>query len=354
MALLSWLPARPSFYVAAGVYLSVLLVCSLGNDWASARGREALAQQHRTPLDPTQPLNTVLYDAGVLLLPHWYDHLWLPDAGVAVLLLVAVALVAGYGADKRTAALLAPPPQFSPSAFRRVAPIAAVKVLASAAAGGRSPSPVRSRSPDSARVLSSPTLTAMANGAASSPSGSSSPSLQFFPLVAQPLGASDRLALMLWCHSYVLLLRWVISCATVYAGSARCVRQSLLHTSNAGFALNTGCFDLMFSGHASFSVLIGSFAAMTPGWSVATVKLPVLMFAVASAAVNVLVGDHFTADVLVGAYVGASIAALHRQQWRACFGYHSSSSNRGSADGEDNEPFASQAERQILLSSSRG
>jgi hypothetical protein len=133
------------------------------------------------------------------------------------------------------------------------------------------------------------------------------------PSVASPRLA--RLALLCSMHAYILLLRCATSTVTVYSGSPRCIAQSLLHAENAGLALNTGCFDLMFSGHASFSALIGSVLVWhreVPLWMRALVSV----LAVVSCASNIFVGDHYASDVLVGSYVGFSMAWMHKEEWR--------------------------------------
>jgi len=236
------------------VYVLVLLAASWGNDLSTAVGRAELHARHGG-MEAAEELlaaaatmgvaeaeaaaggaqhGSILYDAGAAWLVKLHHWSWLPDVGVAVMMLIIAAL------------MLAPAPSTAKHA------------------------------------------------------------------------RWTRFTTLLWSHAGVLALRCLTSCATVYDASPRCRQQRLLQASNAGFLLNTGCFDLMFSGHASFSFLVGAFAWFCPHWSW-TSKFCALVLATLSAAVNISVGDHHTADVLVGAYIGASMAALSRRKWRNTF-----------------------------------
>jgi hypothetical protein len=139
------------------------------------------------------------------------------------------------------------------------------------------------------------------------------------PALHAPSSFSARASLLLVMHAYVLLLRTVSVCVTILGASPRCQQEAaLMHADNAGFVLNTGCFDLMFSGHSSFAALVGA-AAMWCGALSRPSKALVVLAALLAAVSNVLVGDHYSADVWVGVYVGASIAAMHRHDIRAAF-----------------------------------
>jgi hypothetical protein len=253
-----------------------MLLAAWGNDLSTAVGRAELQQRHggldaaellfSFPDDdgvgaaaPTATAATlasaitgttssrrhgsILYDAGAAWLSDLHHLEWLPDVGVAAMLLLVAAFL--------------------------TAPVPVPKTPATA-------------------------------------------------MTQQPHPRWTRFTVLLWSHASVLALRCATSCATVYDASPRCRRHRLLQASNAGFLLNSGCFDLMFSGHASFSFLVGMFAYLCPRWS-KFAKFLALIAATASAAANIAVGDHHTSDVLIGAYVGASMAALQAKKWADTF-----------------------------------
>ena len=140
---------------------------------------------------------------------------------------------------------------------------------------------------------------------------------------AAATGAASTPALrFLWVtcmYSSLLSLRTASVCMTILGASPRCQAQSaLLSADNAGFALNSGCFDLMFSGHSSFSVFVGSLAVVSRGFSVPS-KVILVTLALLSAICNVAVGDHYSSDVWIGSYVGASVVAICRAKIREVF-----------------------------------
>jgi hypothetical protein len=260
------------------VYVCVLLLAAWGNDLSTAVGRAELQQRHGgldaaellfsssggdAGVEAAAPIATtaataasattetatsrrhgsILYDAGAAWLSDLHHLEWLPDLGVAAMLLLVAAFLSA-------------------------------------------PVPV-------------PTTTATT-------------------MAQQPNPRWTRFTVLLWSHASVLALRCATSCATVYDASPRCRRHRLLQSANAGFLLNSGCFDLMFSGHASFSFLVGMFACLCPRWS-KFAKFLALVAATTSAAANIAVGDHHTSDVLIGAYVGASMAALQAKKWADTF-----------------------------------
>ena len=83
--------------------------------------------------------------------------------------------------------------------------------------------------------------------------------------------------------------------------------------------LNGGRHDLMFSGHTTTGTLLAAFTAHVlrhghPGWVVA-----VWFAAVANSALQVAVGDHYTADVLVANYVTIPLALLVLNAEHECY-----------------------------------
>ena len=124
-----------------------------------------------------------------------------------------------------------------------------------------------------------------------------------------------RLCCVLQSHSVVLLMRSSTTLATVHRASPVCHALSLESAANPGFVLNTGCFDLMFSGHTAFCVLAAFYTCQRTelGW---LARLLVALLAVAGSVSNVLVGDHFTADMLVGAHIALLVCCLFRQHFQ--------------------------------------
>ena len=127
-----------------------------------------------------------------------------------------------------------------------------------------------------------------------------------------------RLCCVLQSHSVVLLMRSSTTLATVHRASPVCHALSLESSVNPGFVLNTGCFDLMFSGHTAFCVLAAFFICHRPelGWM--GQGLTAMLAAVGSVS-NVMVGDHFTADCLVAAHIAVLVCCLFRQQFKGTF-----------------------------------
>ena len=106
--------------------------------------------------------------------------------------------------------------------------------------------------------------------------------------------------------------------ATVHRASPVCHSQSLQFSANPGFVLNTGCFDLMFSGHTAFCVVCAFFVCCHPRVGI-PLQAAVSVVAAAGCVANVLVGDHFTADCLIGAYISILLCLLYRGRFKASF-----------------------------------
>jgi hypothetical protein len=106
--------------------------------------------------------------------------------------------------------------------------------------------------------------------------------------------------------------------ATVHRASPVCHSQSLEFSANPGFVLNTGCYDLMYSGHSAFCVVCAFFVCCHPSVGVA-LQAVVSVVAAAGCIANVLVGDHFTADCLIGAYISLLLCILYRTRFKASF-----------------------------------
>ena len=115
-----------------------------------------------------------------------------------------------------------------------------------------------------------------------------------------------------------LCVRTSTTLATVHRASPVCHSQSLEFSASPGFVLNVGCFDLMFSGHTAFCVVAAFFTCNRPGLSVPA-QAAVSALAAAGCVANVLVGDHFTADCLVGAYVSLLLCLLYRHRFKSSF-----------------------------------
>jgi len=142
-----------------------------------------------------------------------------------------------------------------------------------------------------------------------------------------------RLSLLLVAHSIILFMRMSTIISTFQIPSPYCsekifpsifrkVQMSMDNVSvewrnyfqenEVGFMLNTGCFDLMFSGHVSVSLLLAFYWQGSPHYSWA-VKLLGWFLLIASIAVNIMVGDHFTSDIIIASYITTLIYLVFRK-----------------------------------------
>lgn len=265
----SWPASSP--LSALALYAIALALAAFGNEWSTRIGRELV----RTEMESESVAEAVagarapaVYDMGRSVLPRLDGLVWLPDLLLLPMFIVAAVMLRHKGPS-------------SSSSSSCSATSSASSARASVATGARSKAD---------------------------------------PALPSPSSFWSRASLLLVMHAYVLLLRTVSVCVTILGASPRCQQQAalLLHAHNAGFVLNSGCFDLMFSGHSSFAALVGA-AALWSGALSRPAKVLVVVLALFAAVANVLVGDHYSADVWVGVYVGASIAAMHRQDIRAAF-----------------------------------
>jgi len=105
-----------------------------------------------------------------------------------------------------------------------------------------------------------------------------------------------RVEYFLYAQAILLTLRCTTNIATVDHLSPRCHKGI-----TGGLWFNNNCHDMIFSGHAGTSVLCTCFSISTkiPKW----VKGLILMSGVCGALINVLVGDHYTVDVLLATYI---------------------------------------------------
>src|SRR5690606_22076451 len=111
----------------------------------------------------------------------------------------------------------------------------------------------------------------------------------------------------------ILLMRATTVLSTIHQRpSPRCLEEILDPDPNNSFGLifNTTCFDMMFSGHVSFSVLVALFCNEAPFHLVLRMILGIVAFC--SALANIIVGDHYTADVLVAMYISFLVFLLYR------------------------------------------
>jgi len=105
----------------------------------------------------------------------------------------------------------------------------------------------------------------------------------------------EIICLFLRAHALLVLLRATTTVSTVSLPSPRCTQHL------SGGLLNAGCYDMMFSGHTSFALLVAlcSQAAFS--------HRLILAFKGILTALSILsillVRDHYTADVLVAIYL---------------------------------------------------
>ena len=130
-----------------------------------------------------------------------------------------------------------------------------------------------------------------------------------------PASAAIRLCCVLQSHSVMLLMRSTTTLATVHRASPVCHALSLESSSQPGFVLNNGCFDLMFSGHTAFVVMSAFFISLRPelGWPGQAL---IAVLAACGSVANVVVGDHFTADCLVAAHIAILVCCLFRHRFQ--------------------------------------
>jgi len=138
-------------------------------------------------------------------------------------------------------------------------------------------------------------------------------------LALEPLSGSDyrgeerlaRFAVCLQTHGTVLLMRCTTTYVTMHLSSPVCeerwhdyVRTRQGHPDvflGVGFLMNQTCFDMMFSGHCAISLLMCSFfqSLNVP----ALYKVLMWTMGVVAMLSTIIVGDHWTVDVLVAVYL---------------------------------------------------
>ena len=255
--------------VTIAVYLLALLVSSLSNVWLSAWGRR-LSLLHTAFRHGNLTANTAASTCSSLLLP--FDLSALEAAGCSAPALTAASPVFDLGLH------------FLPHVHARWLPDAFVFLFIPllCIAVFLPPPSTASRSSHWRRCL-------------------------------------HRLCCVLQAHAAILFMRASTTLATTHRASPVCHALSLHHSDdNPGFLLNTGCWDLMFSGHSAFCALAAFFTLSAP--SLPQLLRPVtLVLAVMGCAANVLVGDHFTADCLVAVYVTLPLCCLFRARWQRSF-----------------------------------
>jgi len=138
-------------------------------------------------------------------------------------------------------------------------------------------------------------------------------------LALEPLPGADyrggerlaRFAVCLQTHGTILLMRCSTTVVTMHLSSPVCeerwhdyVRTRAGHPDvfqDVGFLMNTTCFDMMFSGHCAISLLMCSFFQSLNVPKLYKVFMWFLgVFAMLS---TIIVGDHWTVDVLVALYL---------------------------------------------------
>jgi hypothetical protein len=134
------------------------------------------------------------------------------------------------------------------------------------------------------------------------------------------------LAAVLQAHGMLLVARTVIMLATIDRASPSCAEKlcqadantSAILTQN-GFFFNTGCFDMLFSGHAGTSLLAAFFITSSPQffW---LFRPFVWVFALSSALLQLVIGDHYTVDVVVAGLVAWLVWHVHRPAYLYAFG----------------------------------
>jgi len=139
------------------------------------------------------------------------------------------------------------------------------------------------------------------------------------PLKSAVPGASEyrgherlaRFAVCLQTHGTLLLMRCTTTFVTMHLSSPVCEERwhdyvrtkagdpDVFH--DVGFLMNTTCFDMMFSGHCAISLLMCAFFSYLRVPRLYKVLMWILgVFAALS---TIIVGDHWTVDVLVAVYL---------------------------------------------------
>ena len=131
--------------------------------------------------------------------------------------------------------------------------------------------------------------------------------------------ANDRLldmwASFLGVHAVLLAMRAASQGATVTGLASPNAAAKGKHSTGSseigmgGVALNSGIHDLMFSGHTSTGTLCMVYASGACGFSPLSLGL-CSAAAVANSALQVVVGDHYTQDVLIANFITVPVALL--------------------------------------------
>ena len=110
----------------------------------------------------------------------------------------------------------------------------------------------------------------------------------------------------------------IIVMTTIPTPVRSCLGAKSLEDAQSGFAAaETYCNDLMFSGHTSFHIVLGSLWMASPTQTLS--KVVMVCYILGSVFISVAVKDHYTMDVLVSAYVCIPICLLRRQTLLAMF-----------------------------------
>jgi hypothetical protein len=166
-----------------------------------------------------------------------------------------------------------------------------------------------------------------------------------------------RLGLLLVAHASILIMRTSTTVVTVHpvsspfctavASQIQRQQQEQQKDSNSahhsqlpeqnnqeevvGFLLNTGCYDMMFSGHVSFSVLLTLFSLQAPNLPLILKSLSALFLA-GSFVGNIAVGDHYSSDVLVGSYISFLVFMVFRKPLLRTYIHHHPHHRRSDED----------------------
>lgn len=128
-----------------------------------------------------------------------------------------------------------------------------------------------------------------------------------------------RLTLYLRVHGILLFYRTISSLITIQRPSPRCSAHNLFHLDNAGWLLNSGCFDLMFSGHSSSSILSTIFIFATIPKQRIFLRGLILMFGLFSCIANIIIGDHYSNDVFIAVVLSYYVSIQHIDHYQNTF-----------------------------------
>jgi hypothetical protein len=137
-----------------------------------------------------------------------------------------------------------------------------------------------------------------------------------------------RLSAFFKIYGMVLFLRTITVYSTVHSVSPVVAERMRAGESleairgSIGYIANTNCFDMMFSGHACSEVVMGLFALKSEAPLI--IRAMTIMIALCGPVLLIMVGDHYTSDVLVAVYTTIFVFLTMKSFYTSTFDDHDS------------------------------